>query len=244
MTVESQYMLQSIKQLYGKPLWASDGEIGSVQDFYFDDRNWVVRYVIANTGPWLTGRQVLLSPHAFGSIYRAEKGLIVNLTLKQIENSPSIDSHKPVSRRFEEAYFQYYGWPNYWDGDGLWGMNGLGTFGIPEELLQNKPMVAHGQKSARPDSHLRRARSMSRYHIDASDAIIGHVCDFMMNPQNWEIRQLVIKTGHAPSAEEVRIPTSKVQRISYEDSTVFVKLSQGTAVQNPVRHLILGGAVD
>ena len=61
-------MLQSIKQLYGEKLGASDGEIGQVKDFYFDDQNWVVRYVVADTGNWLTGRQVLLSPHAFGSL--------------------------------------------------------------------------------------------------------------------------------------------------------------------------------
>jgi hypothetical protein len=59
-------MLQSIKQLYGETLRASDGEIGHVKNFYFDDHNWAVRYVIVDTGAWLSGRLVLISPHAFG----------------------------------------------------------------------------------------------------------------------------------------------------------------------------------
>ena len=87
-------MLRSIKQLYGDKLGASDGEIGHVKDFYFDDQNWAVRYVVADTGSWLPGRQVLLSPHAFGRLRQAEKVLRVNLTRKQIEDSPSIESHK------------------------------------------------------------------------------------------------------------------------------------------------------
>src|SRR5208282_3139147 len=89
-------MLQRIKQLYGDKLGASDGEIGHVKDFYFDDQNWAVRYVIADTGSWLTGRQVLISPHAFGGLHQSGKLLRVNLTRKQIEGSPPIELHKPV----------------------------------------------------------------------------------------------------------------------------------------------------
>ena len=90
-------MLRSIKQLYRETLRASDGDIGHVKDFYFDDTNWAVRYVVADTGSWLSGRQVLLAPHAFGNLYQDGKVLLVNLTRKQIENSPSIETHKPVS---------------------------------------------------------------------------------------------------------------------------------------------------
>ena len=93
-------MLRSVKQLYGDKLGASDGEIGRVKDFYFEDQNWVVRYLVADTGSWLSGRKVLISPHALGSLARAGKVLLVNLTRKQIEDSPSIESHKPVSRQY------------------------------------------------------------------------------------------------------------------------------------------------
>lgn len=237
-------MLQSIKKLYGKSLWASDGEIGHVKDFYFDDQNWAVRYVVVDTGSWLTGRQVLLSPHAFGSLHQAGKGLCVNLTLKQIENSPSIESHKPVSRQYEEEYYQYYGWPYYWQGDGLWGMSGLSTRGLPADPLLSEPVIACGQKPKRADSHLRCTQAVSGYHIQASDGAIGHVSDFMMNAQSWAIRQLVIKTGHLILGSEARIPTGKVQRISYEESTVFVSLTKESIEQNSAHHLVLDGAID
>jgi hypothetical protein len=124
-------MLQRIKQLYGEKLGASDGEIGLVKDFYFDDQNWAVRYLVAEAGTWLSSRHVLLAPHAIGEFFEDGKVLRVNLTRKQIEHSPAIESHKPVSRQYEEEYYRYYGWPSYWQGDGLWGMSGFPILSVP-----------------------------------------------------------------------------------------------------------------
>src|ERR1039457_519476 len=141
-------MLQSIKQLYGNKLGASDGDIGHVKDVYFYDLTWAVRYVVADTGNWLPGREVLLSPHAFGSIYPAGKAMLVNLTRKQIEDSPSIESHKPVSRQYEEEYHRYYGWPYYWQGERLWGLSG---FPVLEQAAQPFPTEQARATDRSPD---------------------------------------------------------------------------------------------
>jgi hypothetical protein len=93
--------------------------------FYFDDQHWVICYVIADTSSWLPGRLVLLSPHAFRHFNSDSDRLSVNLTQQQIENSPAIESHKPVSRQYEEEYDRYYGWPSYWVGGGKWGIGGF-----------------------------------------------------------------------------------------------------------------------
>ncbi|MEI6391501.1 MAG: PRC-barrel domain-containing protein [Verrucomicrobiota bacterium] len=237
-------MLKSIKQLYGDKLGASDGEIGRVKDLYFDDQNWAVRYVVADTGSWLPGRQVLISPHAFGSLDQAGKLLHVSLTRKQIEDSPSIESHKPVSRRYEEEYHRYYGWPFYWQGDGLWGLSGFPILELPAAPLPNRPATAIDPQSESADVHLRSAQAVNGYHLQATDGTIGHVCDFMMDPQRWAIRQLVIKTGHRFSGKEVQIPTRMVNRISYPDSTVFVNLTTEAVEQSPAHHLAPVGATD
>ena len=232
-------MLQSLKRLYRDKLGASDGEIGHINDFYFDDQNWAVRYLVADTGSWLPGRQVLLSPHAFGSsLHEAGKLLLVNLTRKQIEGSPSIDTHKPLSRQYEEEYYRYYGWPYYWQGDGLWGMSGFPIQELPPIPLPVKSAVAGGPQSPRADAHLRSTQSVNGYHLQGSDGIIGHVCDFMMDAQSWAIDQLVIKTGHRLSGKEVQIPSSKVDRISYDKSTVFVNLTQEASGQSSATDLV------
>ena len=89
-------MLIKVKTLHGYKLHALDGVIGDVDEFFFDDVHWTVRYLVADTGSWLTGRQVLLSPYALVKVDKDEKSIIVNLTKKQIEESPSLESDKPI----------------------------------------------------------------------------------------------------------------------------------------------------
>ena len=226
-------MLRSLKQLYGNKLGASDGEIGHVKDFYFDDQNWVVRYLVADTGSWLPGRKVLLTPHAFGKLHHAGKALLVNLTRHQIEDSPSIDTHKPVSRQYEEEYYRYYGWPYYWQGDGLWGLSGFPILELPAKALPAAPPTAAGAPSEPADAHLRSTQAVTGYLLQASDGTAGHVSDFMMDDQTWALGQLIIKTGHRLSGKEVEIPTSQVARISWDASTVFVSQSMKAVEQSP-----------
>ena len=237
-------MKRSIKQMYGAKLGAVDGEIGHVKDFYFDEENWAVRYLVADTGSWLPGRQVLLSPHALSPLGPAGNVLRVNLTRKQIEDSPSIESHKPISRQHEEDYYRYYGWPYYWQGGGLWGLSGFPILELPSQPYSSERTAANGASPERADAHLRSTQAVGGYRLQASDGMIGHVCDFLMDVESWAIGQLVIKTGHRFSGKEVLIPTGKVDRISYEESTVFVNLI-GTAVEeSPQHHLSPVGAPD
>ena len=231
-------MLQSINQLYRDKIGASDGEIGHLNDFYFDDRNWAVRYAVADTGTWLPGRQVLLTPHAFGRVHQAGKLLLANLTRKQIEGSPSIDTHKPISRQYEEEYYRYYGWPYYWQGEGLWGMSGFPILDLPPKTVT----MASGPGPKRVDGHLRSTRAVNGYHVKGTDEMVGHVCDFLMDAQSWAISELVIKSGHRFSGKEITLSTANVDRVSYEDSTVFVNLTREVIEDGPPHQPMLAGA--
>jgi len=227
-------MLISIKQTYGEKLGATDGEIGRVKDFYFDDKNWAVRYVVAETGTWLTERQVLISPYSLGDLVQPGKVLRVSLTRKQIEHSPSIDLHKPVSRQYEEQFHQYYDWPFYWQGESLWGMSGSPIVGVPgKPPLSENSLAAEGV-----DAHLRSTQAVNGYHLQATDGIIGHVSDFMVDGQTWAIPRLVIKTGHRLSGQQVQIRSDKVLRISYEESTVFVNMTKTEVEQSPAHQSV------
>jgi hypothetical protein len=98
-------MLNQANILKGYKLEALDGELGKIKEFYFDDYYWTIRYLVVDTGNWLVERQVLISPHALSTVNKDARNIGINLTKKQIENSPSLDSDKPVSRQFEEAYY-------------------------------------------------------------------------------------------------------------------------------------------
>jgi hypothetical protein len=194
--------------------------------------------VIADTGTWLPKRQVLISPYAFGSLQQAEKVLRVNLTRKQIEDSPAIESHQPVSRQYEEEYHRYYGWPDYWQGGGIWGVNNFPILTMPPKTTPVKLALGIDPQHKRADAHLQSAQAVIGYHIKASDEITGHVCDFLMDDQSWAIQQLVVKTGHRFTGKEVLIPVGKVERISYDDSTVFVNLTREAVEKSPEHRLV------
>jgi uncharacterized protein YrrD len=225
-------MLQSIRQLYGNTLKAADGDIGSVKEFYFDDKNWVIRYLVAETGSWLTDRLVLLTPHSFGALEQDEKILHIKLNKEQIEKSPSTEMHKPVSRQFETDYYNYYGWPMYWNGEGMWGMGSYPVVQQPsQELLDAQHLVHH-----REDKHLRSTQEVTGYAIQTADGTIGSVVDFLVDDRSWLIHELVIETGHWYAGKEIIISPKKVERISYEDNKVFVKVTKEAILAAPEYH--------
>jgi len=227
-------MLRSTKRLHGYKLGASDGAIGHVKDFYFDDSKWTVRYVVADTGSWIQGRLVLLSPRAFGKLDHDEKILHVNLTRHQIENSPSIESHKPVSRQYEEEYHQYYGWPYYWQGDAIWGMSGF-------PILTELPVPFAGEQASKTpgkqesaDAHLRSAQVIGHYKIQARDELIGHVSDLIVDDETWAIHDLAVHTGAWLSGKNVLIAPRQIERISWNESKVLVNLSKEEILHAPL----------
>jgi uncharacterized protein YrrD len=233
-------MLQSTKQIYGNTLVAFDGNVGHIKDCYFDDKNWVVRYIVADTGSWLTGRQVLLSPHAFGKLDQNEKILHIKLSKSAIEHSPSIEAHKPVSRQYEMEYYKYFGWPMYWAGDAMWGLGGFPLAIQPaSELTKVQQKVHH-----RDDKHLQSVDAVIGYTIQTVDGPMGSVEDFLFNDKSWMIHELVIETGHWYSGKKILISSDKVKRISYDDSTMFVNMTKEAIIAAPeFQWPILAGVV-
>jgi hypothetical protein len=215
-------MLQNIKDLYGKKLAALDGDIGHVKDFYFDDKAWAVRYVVVDTGAWLTGRLVLLAPHAFEKLDPNDASLKVKLLKKQIEASPSITSHETVDRQYEERYYRSYGWPPYWQGGDMWGQSGIPLVAA----IQPGDIAVRKALEPRADRHLQSMRKVTGYPIQTIDGSIGHVTGFHVNARNWAVEELVVEAGHWYSGREILISTDKVERIGLDEPVVHVNLTK------------------
>jgi len=160
-------MLYTAKTLKGYKLHSLDGDIGMVKGFYFDDRHWTVRYLVADTGTWLVGRKVLISPYGVNNVIKGENALSVALTKKQIEKSPALGKHKPVSLQFEDDYYGYYDWPTYWSGFSVWGRHPY----IERDRNKWEKSIP-GTKSW--DRHLRSTNSLTGYRLQALDGEIGH----------------------------------------------------------------------
>ncbi len=223
-------MIRTCKALTGHRLAALDGEIGKVHDFYFDDQGWAVRYLVADTGYWLPGRLVLVSPFALKGFDDREQRLNVALTRDQIENSPPITADEPVSRRFERQYYQYYGWPAYWAGPALWGPGPYPLYYAPEEprdrLDANVPEGTN-------DYHLRSMREVTGYGIHAMDGDIGHVSDFLLDDADWAVRYLVVATGHWLSGKNVLIAPGWITGVFWDRSAVSVDLTRAAIQDAP-----------
>lgn len=214
--------LENTTDLYNHRLAALDGNIGRIRDFYFDDGIWVIRYAIADTGSWLPGRTVLLSPHAFGKLDQRRKTLHIDLRKAQIEDSPAIETHRPVSRQYEADYYTYYGWPPYWSGGGMWGAGYPGLLPRAPADVKARRLDRH-----RDDKHLRSAREVTGYHIETSDREeLGRVTGFLVDDRSWAIPQLVVKAGHWYAGKEIRMPTDKVEQIRYRDLKIVVGLTK------------------
>jgi PRC-barrel domain len=202
-----------------------DGEIGTVEEFYFDDQYWTIRYLVADTGNWLTGRQVLISPYALVGVASEKQNITVNLTKKQIEDSPPLNNDKPVSRQFEEAYYGYYGWPIYWSGP-LMGPD-------PYIALDREKQRESTERAKAWDAHLRSTRDVSGHHIQATEGEIGHVEDFIIDDETWAIRYLVIDTRNWWPGKKVLVSPQWIERVSWSESKVFVNLSCEAIKQSP-----------
>jgi hypothetical protein len=221
-------MLYTAKTIKGYKLDGLDGEIGRVKELYFDDRHWTVRYLVADTGNWLPGRQVLISPYALGAInpdiYKQQ--IAINLTKKQIEKSPPLDSDKPVSRQFEESYHGYYGWPNYWAGSYTWGI-----FPYIERDRNKWGEFTGGTKAW--DHHLRSTHEVTGYNIEALDGEIGHVEDFVFDDETWAIRYLIISTQNWWPGRKVLVSPQWIERVSWGQSKVSISLSREMIKESP-----------
>jgi uncharacterized protein YrrD len=217
-------MFRKAEALHKYTLGAVDGEIGKIKDFYFDDRYWTVRYLVADTGNWLEERLVLISPYALVSVDEEREMITTNLTKKQIEDSPPADSDKPVSRQFEAMYYEYYGWPVYWSGPYAWGAN---PYPVP---LSER---AKQGEQASWDSHLRSVREVEGYGVGVVDGDIGHIADFMIDEKDWAIRYLVVDTRNWWPGKHVLMSPQWVERVSWDERKVYADLAGDTIKDAP-----------
>ena len=224
-------MKLNIKSLTGFGMGALDGEIGKVKDFYFDDSTWTIRYLVVNTGNWLSDRKVLISPEAVDKLDWEQKLFFVNLTKEQVEKSPDIDTDKPVSRQQEARLYEYYPWTSYWR-TGLWS-GGIITSGMQmppalplEDALEKEKM---SDKETNEDPNLRSTDKVIGYDIKATDGAIGEVEDFIVDDSTWRIHFMIVDTGNWFPGKKVLISPAWVKEINWAENSVVVNA--------PVQHV-------
>ncbi|TCT10177.1 PRC-barrel domain-containing protein [Paralcaligenes ureilyticus] len=233
-------MLRTVASLNGDAIRAIDDELGRVKEIYFDDERWGVRYLIVETGSWLSKQPVLLSPYSIKAIDDASETIQVSLTRQQIKNAPDVDTKKPVSRQSESEYSRYYGYEQYWTGPYMWG---IGAYPMPMSPVAEglSPAAERREESSvlasedRPgDIHLHSSDEVCGYDIRGTDEDIGHVKDFIFDDKEWAIRYLVVDTHNWwPGGKKVLVATQWIENIDWTDSTVQTKLTREQIQNSP-----------
>jgi hypothetical protein len=221
-------MLRRVRDLQSYTMGATDGDIGRVDDLYFDDQGWTVRHLVIDTGGWLTGRRVLIPPRAVQNIDVAGQRLVTNLTRRQVEESPGLDSDRPVSRPYERDLYTYYGYPHYWAGPYLWGPITYPT--APPPATYDALAAGGAADPSTGDTHLRSARDVTGHGIHATDGELGHVEDYLVD-EVWSFRYLIVDPRNWWPGHHVLISTDWITAVHWNDSTVQVSVDK-EAVRN------------
>ncbi len=220
-------MLRSAKEILGYRILAIDGLIGKVHDLLFEDEEFLIRYLAADTGNWLPGRKVLLSMNALEQPRWETREVPVHLTRQEVEDSPSLESDQPVSRQWEVKLFTYYGWTPYWTAGALQ----TPAVAVPvrgghsgERIHEEEPVG---------DPHLRSVKEVSGYIVQALDGKIGHIEDFIMEDATWVIRYLVIDTRNWLPGRKVLVAPEWIDDIIWDNAQVVVGLPRESIQNSP-----------
>ncbi len=233
-------MLRTLTEIKKCTIVATDGDIGSISDVYLEDEGWTVRYFVVNTGTWLPGRKVLISPMSIRT-ERSDAGHIaVNLTRDQVRHAPDVDTAMPVSRQQELEVASHYGHPSYWEGPYRWGggpFPGYWTEGGGDFASSRVPSSVEREIRARQeenkDPHLHSANKLVGYYIAAKDGDIGHVEELVLEERDWAIRYIVVDTRNWLPGRKVVISPSWVDRVSFEDSKLYVDMDRDAIESSP-----------
>lgn len=230
-------MMLKLSTILKHTVAATDGTIGTVSDFLFDDATWTIRWLVVDTGKWLSGRKVLLPPTVLGHAKPSDKSFPVRLTRAEIEASPELEEHRPVSRQFEATTYDYYGWSPYW-GSGYY-LGGYGLMGVLPTMMGNDPEVQRRiaaidrQRHEQDEPHLRSAEEVTGYHIHATDGKIGHLSDIVLDDEDWSIRYLVIDTSNWWAGQTVLVSPRSASDIRWTERLIYLDVDRQKVKDSP-----------
>ena len=229
-------MLHTLNNLKNLAIHASDGDIRLTKDFYFDDKHWVIRYLVVETGSWLLSKKILLSPISIKELNQKPQTLTVTISRKQVKNCPDMDSEKPVSRQYELEYMRYYGYSHYCDNTDIWGgysspnMMSPGYYSVapkPDNLgAPDNFADVDAALSQDNDHHLRSSNAVTGYKLDVIDGDLGHLHGMLIDTDTWEIRYLIINTSNWWLGHLVLIAPKWIKEVSWPTSKIYVDMTQ------------------
>lgn len=219
-------MLKNLKEMKGFRILAKDSAtetFGTVENFYFDDESWAVRYIVIDTRSWLFEDLVLISPYNVNSVDWDEGIVWVNLSKNEIEHSPKADAHK-ITRKFEATFNNYFKLPHYWsnglgmDIEGLWAGNYFPKRPEEDEQTFRASSQPNDGHSVLNDHHLHSVNEVLGFHLRAiDDDAFGAVEDFIIELDTWALRYIVFDTRkYLPGGKKVLLSPEWIENFDWD----------------------------
>ncbi|THB78457.1 MAG: PRC-barrel domain containing protein [Desulfobacteraceae bacterium] len=219
-------MLRSTNEILGYRLNTIDQDVGSCKDLLFDDQWWTIRHLLANTGVWMIGKKVLISPAMINKPDWKTRNIFLNVSKDEIEKCPAPIEDEPVSREYERKMSRHYGIPYYWGDAGLWGPAAY-PYAVEPVLTESMNESEEDVPEQETENHLRSIKEVTGYDIKASDGNIGHVEDFIMDDDTWALRYVIVDTRNwLPGGKKVLLPLTWAESVSWTRAEFEVNLSK------------------
>lgn len=202
-------MLRSMYERLNYRVEATDGIVGTLDDFLLDDRTWAIRYAVINTGNWLPGRKVLMAREGFGEPDWPSHSVPLRASKAEIEAAPSLAEDRPVSRQYEESLYEHYHWAPYW-APGL-----AGGMAMPISTKEAAESTPRPDEVKQGDPHLRSFKELLGYAIMAGGEKAGRLDNFMCLDESWEIPFLVASVGGWFHRDSLMVPTNRITEVSF-----------------------------
>jgi PRC-barrel domain protein len=213
-------MLRRIRDMEAYRLHATDGDIGHLEEFYFEDRHWRIRYFVVEIGTWLHSKRVLIAPSSVMGVDDGNRAIQTPFTKEQVQQSADVRTNKPVALQHSRDYYLYLGWPYY---------VGLNASNVASEAADRESTETPSSESSfqrTADENLRSSKVVGHYHIMAVDGEIGHIEDFIVDDETWSLRYAVADTRNWRSGKKVLLPTDWILWVSWAESNAYVSLTK------------------
>ncbi|MCM3399368.1 MULTISPECIES: PRC-barrel domain-containing protein [Oceanobacillus] len=220
-------MMRLTSQLKQFNIHATDGELGKIKDFYFDDRNWEIRYAIVDTRKWLPGRKVLLSPNSFIEVDETNESVNVEFDKLMIRNSPPVPENEDLTKDKENHLIDYFGWNSYTDNALPHAERGLlGTFpiiGLENERPPEEPHLNRNGRYHEHDNYLRSEEETNDFKVHAKDGKIGRIVDMIYDTSQWIIEYIVVRSSKSIVENEFYIfHTRQINTVDWFEKDLYI----------------------
>ncbi|ASJ70798.1 PRC-barrel domain-containing protein [Granulosicoccus antarcticus] len=212
---------------------SSTENIGRIHDVYLDDQSWKVRWFVVETGHWFSSNKVLLDPRKVLEVSPETRNITVSASKESIQNAPSAEQHPPVSDQNEQKY-------NYivTNHDTLLFTGYAGAM-MPPTLVERAQTATSAEQELQDsvrqssDRHLRSASELDGYTVSAIDDTLGPLSDLVINSESWTIDLLALDTSKWLPGRTVVISPQSVDKISWDERKLMVKMDKETIEQSP-----------